>query len=59
MIQLAWLKLVPWRAVAAGAAVVAVIFGLWRVSVWYESHHKALPAAQEALRDEIECKAGL
>lgn len=58
MIPLAWIKLVPWRAVGAGAAVVALVFGLWRISVWYESHHKDLPAAQEALRDEIECKAG-
>jgi hypothetical protein len=58
MIPLAWLKLVPWRLIGVGAAVVAILFVSWRVSVWYESHHKALPAAQEALRDEIECKAG-
>lgn len=58
MIPLAWLKVVPWRSVGAGALVVSVALMGWRVSVWYESHHKALPAAQEALRGEIECRAG-
>ena len=57
MISLPWLKLVPWKAVGAGALVVAFVFAGWRVTVWKEAH-EALPAAQEALRDEIECRAG-
>jgi hypothetical protein len=57
VIPLAWLKLVPWRLVGAVGMVVAVALAGWRVSAWHDAY-KALPAAQEALRDEIECKAG-
>ena len=55
MIPLAWLKLVPWKAVGAGALVVAVVFGLWRVQTWHESH-KALPVVEAQLKAEIACE---
>jgi hypothetical protein len=46
---------VPWRAIGAGALVVAVVFGLWRVQTWHESH-KALPAVEARLQAEIDCE---
>jgi hypothetical protein len=55
VIQLAWLKLVPWRAIAAGMAVVALVFGLWRVSEWRKSHI-ALPEVRATLAAEIACE---
>lgn len=58
MIPLAWLKLVPWRAVAAGALVVAVVFSAWRITVWRDSHVRALPEARQALEAEQACSAG-
>jgi hypothetical protein len=57
VIPLAWLKLVPWRAIGAGAAVVAVVFAGWRVTVWKESH-EALPGVRDALAREEGCLDG-
>lgn len=55
MIPLAWLKLVPWRAVAAGMAVVAVVFGLWRIQSWREAYQR-LPNVEARLQAEIDCE---
>jgi hypothetical protein len=55
MIPLAWLKLVPWKAVGAGAAVVAFVFAGWRVQTWHESH-KALPVVEAKLKAEVACE---
>ena len=55
MIPLAWLKLVPWRAIGAGALVVALVFGLWRISEWRKSH-LALPEVRATLAAEIACE---
>jgi hypothetical protein len=55
VIPLVWLKLVPWRAIAAGMAVVALVFGLWRVSEWRKSHI-ALPEVRATLAAEIACE---
>ena len=55
MIPLAWLKLVPWKAVGAGAAVVAVVFGLWRIGEWRKSH-LALPEVRATLAAEVACE---
>lgn len=57
MIPLAWLKLVPWRAIGAGALVVAVAFAGWRVTVWKEAH-EALPGVRDALEREQQCLDG-
>jgi hypothetical protein len=57
MIPLAWLKLVPWKAVGAGMAVVAVMAMGWRISVWKDAH-EALPGVRDALEREEACLDG-
>lgn len=49
---------VPWRAVAAGVLVVAAVFSAWRITVWRDSHVRALPEARQALEAEQACSAG-
>jgi hypothetical protein len=49
---------VPWRAIGAGALVVAVVFSAWRITVWRDSHVRALPEARQALEAEQACSAG-
>jgi hypothetical protein len=46
---------VPWRAIGAGAAVVALVFAGWRVQTWHESH-KALPVVEAKLKAEVACE---
>jgi hypothetical protein len=55
MIPLAWLKLVPWRAVGAGALVVAFVFAGWRVQAWREAYQR-LPNVEARLQAEIDCE---
>jgi hypothetical protein len=55
---LAGLKVVPWRAIGAGALVVAAVFSAWRITVWRDSHVRALPEARQALEAEQACSAG-
>lgn len=55
MIPLAWLKLVPWKAIGAGALVVALVFGLWRVQTWREAYQR-LPNVEARLQAEIDCE---
>lgn len=52
-----WLAVVPWRLVGWGAAAAAVLLLGWRIHAWREAY-QALPAAQEALQNEIECGEG-
>lgn len=51
------LTLIPWRAIGAGAAVVAVALMGWRVSVWKQAH-EALPGVRDALEREEACLDG-
>ena len=54
MIPLPLIAGLPWRLIGAVGLVAALALAGWRVSAWREGY-KALPAAQQALQDEIEC----
>lgn len=51
------LAALPWRALGVAALVTLVAVAGWRVTAW-RAAYRALPAAQEALQREIECRDG-